>query len=114
MPKAAWSASTASGSTRSPAVQGGHSSAQVARRPNRQNMPNKTRYGIARHLVGQRDGGQAAAVIALAAQTGAPVAEKQILLGGGVVRRLLDRGQAKPRQTLGDITRQIEQVMRGP
>src|SRR5437763_1780714 len=47
-------------------------------------------------LSGERDCGQAAAVILLAAQAGPAIAEEAVLLGGGVAAGAFDRGKAEP------------------
>src|SRR6266536_719054 len=67
-----------------------------------------------RGLFGERDRGEAAAVIGFAAQAGAPVAEEQRLLGGGVVRCALDPGEAEPRQAARDVAPEVEAEMTLP
>src|SRR5437763_7512436 len=65
-------------------------------------------------LSGERDCGQAAAVILLAAQAGPAIAEEAVLLGGGVAAGAFDRGKAEPAEAVRDVARQIEQEMAGP
>src|SRR5579875_1341427 len=64
-------------------------------------------------LVRDRDRRQGAAVTALAAQTGAAIAEEAFFLGQRVVRRPLDHCDAGAHEAMGDIAGKIEQKMAG-
>ena len=57
---------------------------------------------------GERDRRESAAVIRLAAQAGAAVAEEVAVLGAGVVGQHLDRGEPEPFELVGDIAAEIE------
>src|SRR5947207_6996782 len=67
----------------------------------------------ARPLSHQRDGGEAAPVVALAAQASPAIAEEQILLSRRVVGGTLDRSEPEPLQPQHDIAGQIEQKVTG-